>query len=122
MTDSHNPFFKLDDFQNLEMSIEGVNSTSQVKMSGFIGIVQILEDGMWLDVSAKSCSEGHALSLKIAARKFTGNSKRRLPSGETVEEKDYSENRMQITGVVEQVQAGEEGRIQARLKFRQYSQ
>lgn len=101
MTYEGNPFFKVEDLQPLELSINGVNSTSQVKFkSKSIQLTQILENGIWIEVPAKSCAMGHTLDLEIA--------------GPTLEKP------MVFTGVIEEMEG--DSNTQVRVKFRQYSQ
>ena len=101
MTQNKNPFFKVEDLQHLELVINGVNSTSQVRFKDkSIKLTQILESGIWIEVPPKSCAMGHTLVLDI--------------TGKTI----YSP--IHILGVIEEMDS-EQGN-QVRLKFRQFSQ
>ncbi len=113
--ENKNPFFTLEDFKSIEMIIDGLNSTSQVKIPGgvdAIQLVQILPDGVWIEVPPKSCAMGHTLSLHIIARWLAPQ-----PA-----EKEYVETQLHILGVIEQIEESKRGRPQVRLKFRQFAQ
>ena len=123
--DEKNPFFKLEDFQTLEMLIDGLNQTSQVRFprgTEAVLLVQIMADGIWIEVPAKSCAMGHTLSLDINAKKMSGKKKVTLASGEIREEDQYLENKMSIIGVIAEMQCEPNARQQVRLRFRQYAQ
>lgn len=123
MAAERNPFFKLEDLHSLEFSVEGNNLTSQVKLpKGGAILTQILEDGVWVELPPRSCSLGHVLALNIEARKVTGTSKSRLPSGEIVEKNEYMESKNHVTGVVDDIEGDPKGRMLVRLLFRQFAQ
>lgn len=107
MESKKNPFFKLEDFQVIEIHISGLNITSQVKISSDdrgIQLIETLSDGIWVELPAKSCAMGHTLSLNFLTRK------------------DQIENETTVVGVVEEIETNTAGRLNIKLKFRQYSQ
>lgn len=119
----HNPFFKMEDLQTLELTITGINSTSQVKFpQGSLHLLQILPDGIWIEVPPKYCAHGHALTLDIVGKKQNGKVKKLLANGEAVEEDSYLENQMHLMGVIEEIEGNPKEKHQVRVKFRQYSQ
>ena len=101
MANDKNPFFKFEDLQdNLDIQIVGLNVTSQVKFkTGNIHLVQILEQGIWIDIPTRSCAMGHSLSLDIVIEKHSIN----------------------IIGVIEEIDGLSKTRQLVRLQFRQYS-
>ena len=122
MESNSNPFFKLEDFQSLEVTVKGTNSTSQINIPGDIPLLQVYSDGVSVELPPKCCAMGHTLVLDISARRLAGTSKKILPSGEAVEETEYTESKLMITGVIEQMEGEPGGRQQVRLRFRQYGQ
>lgn len=66
------PVYGWNDFQTLELSIEGMNHTSQIPIEGSsrsgLRITELTENGAWLEMPAKSCAVGHTLSIKILAK------------------------------------------------------
>ena len=104
-TNPKNPFFNADDFKSLDMTIEGTNQTSQMKITG-IQLVQILSNGIWVDIPPKCCSMGHSIALDLCAR-WTKD-------GAPVERK------LHILSVIEEMEGLPGGRQQVKLRFRQY--
>jgi len=103
-----NPFFKLEDFRNLEFSIEGTNLTSQVPiLKGSSRLIELLDAGICIDVPAKSCSDGHLLSLHVAVKKPVGT--------------DFETVKTQVTGVVSIEDRDSNDRQLVKILFRQYS-
>lgn len=101
-----------EDFQFLELSLEGSNHTSRLPIpsgSQSIQIVQFTENGIWIEVPPRSCAVGHTLSLQIFARKRNGSRAEML------------EDAMHVTGVVETIEGDFNSRQQVRLGFRQYA-
>lgn len=101
MAADKNPFFKVEDFQRLDLVISGLNSTSQVRFKEkSIQLTQILEQGIWIEVPSKSCAMGHSLALDISG----------IPSVPSIH----------LLGVIEEIDSAESNQV--RLKFRQFSQ
>ncbi len=101
MSNNKNPFFKVENLQHLELKVSGINSTSQVPFKeNSLHLIQILENGICIEVPPKSCAMGHSLSLNI--------------SGLSMEEP------IPVIGVIENIEGDSNNIVQ--LKFRQYSQ
>ena len=108
-----NPFFKLEDFQCLEILIEGTNVTSQVSIPGApasIRLIEIHEDGLNLELPARCCAMGHTLAIDVNVKKIFGKSD------------DFVENKIHILGMVEEIETSPNSTLFVRLKFRQYAQ
>ncbi len=93
-----NPFFKIEDLRNLEVSIQGRNSTSTVQFEeGSLRLTEILEDGMWIEAPIRSCSIGHSLVLDIQGKKISKKSAEKL------------ESKIHVLGVIAKVEIDAEG-------------
>ena len=85
------------------MTIEGMNETSQVSIPGgplSIILIEILEDGILIEVPHRSCADGHTLSLTVTTHR------------------PGAESKMQIVGVISQVETVSKSRQQVILHFR----
>jgi hypothetical protein len=113
MPGKKNPFFDLADFQALEFFLSGENLTSRVALPvPGIALVEILEDGVWLQTPPRTCSIGHTLALDIGARKLIAV---------TAGRQEYLEFKNHITGVVQEIEGNPKEIQLARLAFRQFS-
>ena len=110
MIQSKNPFFKLEDFQSLEVTVEGKNVTSEMRLPPPIHLIELHDDGLTLDLSPRSCADGHTLALDISLKKV-------------IHEPDESiENKIHILGVIHELETMTDSRLKIRIKFRQYAQ
>jgi hypothetical protein len=108
MSSNPNPFFRLADFHSLEISLDGANLTSRVRISkGSIALTEIHATGISVEVPPRSCSVGHHLELTISVKK---------PVGDQIQHSKF-----QVTGTIEEVEGDTKGRQQVRIFFRQYS-
>ena len=118
-----NPFFNADDFRSIDMVIEGKNQTSQIIIPGgksAIQLIQILDNGVWIEIPAKCCSMGHTLSLSMTAR-WKADLVQPSPNvGKNKISPEYTEISLQILGVIEEMESDVAARHQVRIKFRQY--
>ena len=110
---SKNPFFRVEDFQNIEILIKGINVTSQIPLKDSEGIhlVELLPDGVWLDLPKHSCALGHTLSLQVFVN---------MPG--SIETQLNATTPMEIVGRVEELEGDVNSRQKANFRFRQYPQ
>jgi len=109
-----NPFFKTEDFNGVELKLNGVNSTSSMRFAdGVLQVTQILENGLWLEMPLRSCSMGHSIMLEVWGKKFS----KKLDV--------CIENKIQIQGVVEEIDLDgnlSERKMQSvKIRFKNYS-
>ena len=105
----HNPFFNLEDLQNIEIRIDATNLTSQIPMGvndGPVQLVQIFSGGTILEVSPRSCAMGHTLELNFYIQ---------LKSKAILDEIHVN-----AIGVIEEIEGLPAERKQIKIQFRKF--
>jgi hypothetical protein len=108
-----------DDFETIELAIEGINHTSQqpISTTRSMRIAELTENGAWVEMPARSCSVGHTLSLRILAKTI-------LDRSDDVEvlSPNKDEEAVHVTAVVETVEGENSAPSQQVLiSFRQHT-
>lgn len=107
---SGNPFFSKEDFQDLSLVIRGVNSTSSIRIPDeAIRFIELLVDGLWLEVPLNSCSAGHSLTLDIEGKKLSHKAA------------GYLENKVHVLGIIKEATETSETRQKVRVQLRSFS-
>jgi hypothetical protein len=108
MSAKPNPFFRLEDFGSVEISVQGANVTSGTKIpKGTIELTQIHDAGVTVQVPPRSCSEGHLLTLVVTLVKSPKAGSDRIV--------------LTASGPAEEVEGDPKLPQQVRVAFRQYS-
>ena len=104
-----NPFFKLEDFHSMELSVTGSNVTSGVDLPAPIHLIELHNEGITIELAPRSCADGHMLALDIQVKRNAGN-----PEDETVH--------VPVVGVINEFEVMPDSRLKVRLKFRRFPQ